>query len=316
MELDQLRTLLTVVEYGSFTKAAAALGLSQSTVSSHVKLLEIAVGAKLADRDRNRVQLTAQGAIFAAYARNMLTLQRDALASMQSERQGTLGQLHLTASTIPAEYLLPPMLAQLRRTHPGVGISLHTCSSRAALAAVVSRSAEVAIVGQRTKDRRLEFRAVATDQIVLVCAPPSPAPPPPADLSHVALISRAEGSGTRAATQGLLNEYRCHADERLDVEVNSTQAAKQCALHGLGMTLISKLAVEDELASGRLVTIPLPGTPAKRTFYIAWARGSTPSTGAEAFVALWIPDDATAPPGPDGAVHTGSVSQGLDMFSL
>lgn len=288
MDLDQLRTLLTVIEHGSFTRAATALGLSQSTVSSHIKLLETEVGAQLLDRDRGRVQLTSQGTILTRYARQILTLRREALSHMRAEQTGVLGQLNIAASTIAAEHLLPPLLATLRGTHPGVGISIDVGNSNHALTTVATRHAELAVVGQANSDRRFEFHELGHDEIVLVVAVPDPfnLRDDAVDLRRVPIVGRGEGSGTRAATEGLLAQYCGLAERPLDIEVGSTETAKRCVLHGLGVSLISRLAVADELTAGRLRVVPLPGTPVVRTFYVAWLRGSTLSPGGEAFVEI------------------------------
>lgn len=289
MDLDQLRTLLTVLEHGSFTRAATALGLSQSTVSGHIKLLETEVGAQLLDRDRGRVGLTSQGTILVGYARQILTLRQEALSHMQAERSGIVGQLAITASTIAAEHLLPPLLAALRHTHRGVGLRIQVGNSADALTSLSNRTCEIAVVGQRTGDRRFEFQPFGADDIVLVARRPDPFRLPldgTADLRQVPIVGRGEGSGTRAATETLLAQHCGQAERPLDVEVGSTEAAKRCVLHGLGVTFISRLAVTDELGGGSLQIIPLPGTPVPRTFHVAWLRGTTLSPAAEAFLGL------------------------------
>ncbi|TPV95687.1 MAG: LysR family transcriptional regulator [Myxococcales bacterium FL481] len=292
MDLDQLRTLLAVVEHGSFTRAATALGLSQSTVSAHIKLLESDVGAQLLDRDRGRVELTSQGAILVGYARQILTLRQQALSHLHAERSGVVGQLAITASTIGAEHLLPPLLAALRHSHRGVAVRLEVGNSRGALASLAQRTCELAVVGRASGDRRFEFRPFGADEIVLVGPLPDRYQLPldgTANLREVPIVGRGEGSGTRAATEMLLAEHCGLAERPLDIEVGSTESAKRCVLHGLGVTFISRFAVADELLAGRMQVIPLRGTPVARTFHVAWLRGATLSPAAEAFLKLALP---------------------------
>src|SRR5262245_35721580 len=82
VEIDQLRTLLAVLEHGSFTRAALAIHASQSTVSFHVRALEDAVGARLLDRRRRGVRPTPAGRVVASYARRIVTLRAEALARL------------------------------------------------------------------------------------------------------------------------------------------------------------------------------------------------------------------------------------------
>ena len=100
MEFDQLRTLLAVLEHGSFTRAAEALGLSQSTVSFHVKGLEAAVGSRLLDRGRDGVRATPQGEVLRGYAERLWALRGEALEQLRAESHGQRGRVVVAASMV------------------------------------------------------------------------------------------------------------------------------------------------------------------------------------------------------------------------
>src|SRR5262245_11822840 len=112
MDIDQLRTFLAVLDHGSFSHAAEARGIGQSTVSFHVKALETSVGAKLLDRRGGQVRPTATGNVLRRYALRIVSLRDEALARLRAEESGQVGRLTIAASTIPAEHLLPPVLAE------------------------------------------------------------------------------------------------------------------------------------------------------------------------------------------------------------
>ena len=103
MEIDQLRTFLSVLDHGGFSRAAEALRVGQSTVSFHVKALETAVGARLLDRRRGRVRATPAGRLLARYALKLVALRDEALARLRDEEAGERGRVRVAASTIPAE---------------------------------------------------------------------------------------------------------------------------------------------------------------------------------------------------------------------
>ena len=275
MEFDQLKTLLAVLEHGGFTRAAEALGLSQSTVSFHIKSLEKSLGTRLLDRGRDGVRPTAHGSTLARDATRMLDMRRQAAARLGALDTGVVGRIDVAASTIPGEYLLPEVLAQLRQTHPGVDVSVHVGDTN------------LAIIGSPSGDRKIDEVAIAEDTIVLV-GPSKPAVEF-ASLHDIPLVLRREGSGTRAAVADVLARALDGGESGPTVEVGSTEAAKRCALAGLGLAFVSRRAVERELSAGTLFVHPLPGLPASRTFYLATLRGVTLSPGASALRDLLVP---------------------------
>jgi len=295
VEFDQLRTLLAVLEHGSFTRAAEALGLSQSTVSFHIKGLEASVDARVLDRGRDGVQATPQGRILRRYAERLVGLRAEALACLESESRGEIGHVVVAASTVAAEVLLPPVLAQLRQSHPGVGATVGVSDSGTAVARLLAGDCDIALVGSPPQDRRLLSRPFATDEVVFVGPSPNPHLADSGDaelssLSRIPLVLRQEGSGTRAAVAELLARFAEPASAAR-VTVGSSEAAKRCVLAGLGMAFISRHAVAQELADGRLTLCALPGLPVRRSFFVAQLRNATPSSAGAALIDLLVDGD-------------------------
>jgi len=293
MEFDHLRTLLTVLEHGTFTRAAEAMGLSQSTISFHVKALESSVGTRLLDRGREGVRATAAGELLRGYAERLLALRGEALEGLREESQGHRGHVVVAASTIPGEYLLPDTLAKLRRTHPGVSVRVEISESSRALASLAARECDLALVGRKPHDRSLVAEPFAEDEVVLV----GPVPNPYAELitegdawlASVPLVLRGEGSGTRAAVAPLLARLASDAEAEggaVRVMVGSTEAAKRCVLAGLGLSFVSRMAVGDELEAGRLQVVPISGTPVVRQFWGVRLRDRSPSAATAALIDL------------------------------
>jgi DNA-binding transcriptional LysR family regulator len=293
MEFDQLRTLLAVLEHSSFTRAAEALGLSQSTVSFHVKGLEAAVGSRLLDRSRDGVRATPQGEVLRGYAERLLALRGEALEQLRAESHGQRGRVVVAASTIPGEYLLPSFLARLRLSHPGVSVRVEVSESSRALASLMARECDLALVGRRPPDRSLVAQPFAEDEVVLVGPSPNPFVAPGQvleveSLRHVPLVLRGEGSGTRAAVAELLTRASIEPESAARAVVGSTEAAKRCVLAGMGLSFLSRHAVADELAAGRLELVPLPGTPVRRRFWVVSLRDRSPSSAAAALLGLLL----------------------------
>ncbi len=287
MELDQLRTFLAVLRHGSFSRAGQALHLGQSTVSFHVKALEASVGSRLLDRRGGRVRLTASGATLERYARRIIGLRDEALQRLNAEGAGETGRLLVAASTIPGDYLLPPVLARFTQDHPKVAVRVEVSDSRRALEVLLAQQVDLAVVGARSSDRRLAFTAFAEDEVVLVGRSHHPLTsrrPTEAGLAKVHLIVREEGSGTRAAAAAFIALQG--TDGPPPLEVGSTNAAKQCVLEGAGLALLSRRAVERELREGTLALVSAPGLPVRRRFHLVRARAASPTPAARRFAQL------------------------------
>jgi DNA-binding transcriptional LysR family regulator len=283
MEIDQLRTYLAVVELGSFSRAAEKLGLAQSTVSFQMKALETAAGARLFDRRGGKAVPTPAGKLLRRDAQRLLGLHDEALRRLRAEEDGSAGSITVAASTIPAEYLLPPVLAVLRARYPAVSLRIETSDSAGALSALLAQECDIAVVGSSVRDRRVATGVFADDEVLCVGVK-SLVPRRrlrAADLSELPLVLRHVGSGTREAVEPLL--VRAGSGRPL-LEVGSTEAARRCVLAGLGLGFLSRHAVADDLARGTLVSVELAGTPVRRRFHAARLRRVTPPAAA---VRLW-----------------------------
>jgi DNA-binding transcriptional LysR family regulator len=225
------------------------------------------------------------------YAERLWALRGEALEQLRAESHGQRGRVVVAASTIPGEYLLPPYLARLRLSHPRVSVRVEVSESSRAIASLMARECDLALVGRRPPDRSLVAQPFAEDEVVLVGPSPNPFVVPGRaleveSLRHVPLVLRGEGSGTRAAVAELLARASTEPDAAARVVVGSTEAAKRCVLAGMGLSFISRHAVSDELAAGRLELVPLPGTPVPRRFWVVSLRDRSPSSAAAALLGL------------------------------
>jgi DNA-binding transcriptional LysR family regulator len=286
MEFDQLRTFLAVLEHKSFVRAGQALHVGQSTVSFHVKALESRVGATLIERGRGAIEPTAAGRVLQPYAERIVALVDEAGLRLRAGESGEVGRLVLAASTIPGEYLVPALLAEFRRNHPRIQVEMGVSDSEQAITALLARKVDLALVGKKPRDRRVIASLFASDEVVLVGPVPNPFAPKGRltlkELRGVPLILREQGSGTRDAIARILP----HLGDAPVLRVGSSEAAKRCVQHGLGLAFVSRQAVGGEVAAGLFQVVELPGTPVRRPFYVAHLRSVTPSAAARAFLAL------------------------------
>lgn len=292
MNLQQLRAFIAVVERGTLSRAAEALQLGQSTVSFRIKGLEESVGARLLDRGGAEAQLTRAGVLLVPFARRILETADEAVERLRAEDEEPSGEVCIAASTVPAEYLLPPLLAAFRARYPAVSLVVRVSDSRAAARALLDGDCALGFLGVEPGDRgRLVQEPFAEDDIVLVGAAAGPFAAPErldaAGLMASAWVRRQVGSGTREAVDALLGDAL--RGEPGQVQVGSTEAVRRCVLAGLGVAFVSRAAVADDLRAGTLRVVEFPGTPLRRGFHKVRLRSRTLSAAAEALWSFEVP---------------------------
>jgi DNA-binding transcriptional LysR family regulator len=290
-EVRDLEAFVAVADTGSFTAAAQSLLLTQPTVSARIASLEAALDAKLLDRGPGGVKCTPVGEIVLERARRLLRDRLEIADTVHHFLGRPGGTLELGASSIPGAYLLPPLIADLRKAHPGIRVRLDVSDTDETLAQLRSGRFELAIVGREVKEEGLVSRRIWKDEILFVASPELVSSLAgdlgPRSIQSLPIVLRETGSGTRAA--GLAALERAGAPfEALNIvlEVSGNVGAREAALQGIGATFLSRFAVEESLASGRLVAIPLPGSPLTRHFALLTRSGRTLSPAAAKLVRL------------------------------
>ncbi len=290
MDLRLLDVFCAVYEERSFSLAARRLGLTQPTVSAHVKSLERSLAARLFDRSARRVDPTRAGEVLYDAIRPLAELRRAAAERLGRFLQRLEGDLLLGASTIPGEYLLPPRIGAFRKTHPGIRVRLIIRDSKAVLEELLAGRIEVGFVGARLSDGKLRFTPFGKDRLVLIAPPGFPAPKrggiPLEQLKRHPMLVREQGSGTRHAFEEALGRLGLRLEE-LDIvaELGSTAAVKEAVRSGVGLAVVSELAVACELANGQLQRVPVRRLdPLLREFFVVVAAGRTASPLCEAFL--------------------------------
>ena len=267
--ITQLTAFLAVVRGGSVTAAADELVVTQPSVSAAVAALSRAVGTDLLERSGRGVQLTRAGAAFAPYAQDIVGLldagRRAALAAADAEAHS----LRIAAVPTAAESFVPVLMQAFRQAHPDVELTLVVGNNEEVVARVVSHEDDVAISGRPPASERLIAKPFRQNEIVCITSADDPAaaagPSAAAMLTDRSWLLRERGSGTRAMNERFL------ADRGLaprTLTLGSNGAIKQAARAGLGVSLISRAAVESELEVGALGEIRLTDGPEARPWFV------------------------------------------------
>jgi DNA-binding transcriptional LysR family regulator len=289
VDLRQLEVFAGVYELRSFSRAASALRLTQSTVSEHVRLLEEELGTRVFDRLSRETVPTRAGELLYGYARQMLLLRTEARQALDQFLGQVTGTLLVGASTIPGEYVLPAVIGRFRGHHPRVAITLQISDSRGIAQAVLDGQVDMGVVGADPGNRVLETRTLMPDELVLVI-PPSHAwagrdEATLAEVRTEPLIVREPGSGSRQALERALESSGGGLEDmQVVAEMGSTSAIKQAVKAGVGVSIVSRRAVEDECRHGLLGCVKLKDLAVTRQFYVVVHAGRSRSPLCQAFL--------------------------------
>jgi len=175
------RAFLVAAEEGSFSAAARALGLAQPTVGRQVAGLEEELGVVLLRREGRRLELTPSGLELVEHVRAMGEAARRMSLAAAGQAQAVEGPVAITASEAVSAYLLPPLLAGLRRDHPGIEIELVVTNE---VRDLQRREADIAVRNMQPKQPDVIAKKVGQSLAHLYATP--------AYLERVGVVTRAD----------------------------------------------------------------------------------------------------------------------------
>jgi DNA-binding transcriptional LysR family regulator len=270
LNLHHLSIFQAVADAGNVTRAANHLMISQPAVSKQVKLLEQSLGTTLLQRSRRGVQLTEAGQLLAGYANRIQSLSAEAESAIEQMQSLRRGRLSVAASPTIGTYLLPKVLVRFRLKYPGIQLKMEIQQAAVLFDRMASESLiDVALTEMEPSTDPLEFQTFMRDQFIAIAAHRHP-------LSRKKTVSMAEfakaGLILRDSTApgGSFVEQFLR-QERIDVKpilrLSSTEAIKEAVAAGLGVGIVSGLAVKSDLALKRLAAISVRGLNIRRPLY-------------------------------------------------
>lgn len=277
MKLKQMEVFVAVAETKSFSGAAKKLYLTQPTVSAHICALEKELNAKLFDRNTREVCLTDQGVQLYQYAREMIFLENRIQELFLSDQEKEKRHLIIAASTIPFQYLLPDILAKFQADYPDDLFEVRESDSTEVIEEVVNHTADIGFTGTIVENEACCYLPFYEDELVILT--------PDTEkyrkiqekgsglkwMQNESLIMREKGSGTRKEAEKQLKQAGINV-EKLHViaNVRSTEAIKRSVKNGIGITVISKLAVQEELKNKEFLTFPIKKGGSKRKLNLVY----------------------------------------------
>ena len=288
MDIHRLEVFCKVVELKSFTKAAEAVFLSQPTVSEHLRSLEEMLEERLVDRLGREALPTQAGQILYKYAKKIIRLRLETMQAMASYRGEMAGHLCLGASTIPGAYILPQRIGGFKKLHPAIQITLSIGNSRTVADGVLAGDTEFGVVGARWSDPALNWLEILDDELVLAVYPSHPFAKEkavePARLLNEPMIIRERDSGTRRVVTQLLEKHLDQSRLQIVAEMGSTEAVRQGVKAEVGIAILSRRAVAEDIDRGSLVAVPLSNLRLSRPFYLITRKNRQPSPICSTFL--------------------------------
>lgn len=283
--LHRLRAFIEAAECLSYSGAARRLGISQPAVSGHIRRLERLTGAPLFIRDGHKVALTEAGHALLRQAKRVESSVQE-MQELMAGLQGTIaGHLVLGASTI-WEYLLPELMAGFREVHPQVSMELIVGNSSRIVELMLERRMHLGFTGDDGGRADLEAIPVMESEIVLVAAPDHPlagrAEVAPESLAGLPFVFREADSATAKIASQYLESLGVVPGPV--VEFGSHEALKGAVRAGFGLGMLSRAAVQQELATGSLRLVHVQGPPCLRQLYVLRSRSRPQRAARDAFL--------------------------------
>jgi len=278
MDLDTLQVFAVVAREGSFTKAAAVLGVSQPSISERMHRLEAQLGTPAFVRRGRGVGLTAEGGALRALADRALALARETDDLVSGLAGLDRGLIRGAASTTIAGYVLPSAIARLRAKRPGVDVEIAVGNTAEMADAVERGDSGWALVEGPVAESRLAIRRFRDDELILIVAASHPwarrrRAIAPSALSDEAFIAREPGSGTGAVVERALVGVGIQLTPR--VRIADSRGIAEAVASGAGVGIVSELVAAPLLQSGRLARVAIAGLSLVRPLSLVHLPGRT-----------------------------------------
>lgn len=271
MELRQLKTFVAVAELRHFAKAAGRRNLSQPAVSHQIALLEEELGARLLNRAARNVSLTVAGEVFLGEARRILAAVDRAHERMDEVARGAVGRIRLGATPTAGLYWLPSRLVIYRQAHRDYELRFEIAAAPLLAARVARNDLDMAIIDGPIPGGELRGTPLAGDTFLIVAAPGSPLlredEVKSSRLEGEPWLLREDGSDTRRQTLAWWHRQRIAPSRTMTFD--GPDAVKRSVMAGLGIAMVSKLTVKDELAAGMLAAIAIKAALPERSILLA-----------------------------------------------
>src|SRR4030043_683660 len=291
MNLDHLKTYIEVVTTGNFSEVAKKLGISQPAVSFQIQKLEQDLGVRLIDRKQKKLTLTEPGKRLLSFARKVQNEYVVMLEDMNQLREEVIGNLFISASTIPGDFILPPLLSEFNTLHPSVQLQVVVSDSGQVIEDVENGTYDVGFCGIMPENKAMEAVKIAEDEIVLIVAAGHPFAGRKSvsfmEITEETFIAREKLSGTQKNVASLLSKAGFDISLcKPSLILGTTEAVVSAVESRSGIAFVSNYAIKKSLSLGMVETVNVEGLTLKRDFYCIYRKERIVSRLLDEFISF------------------------------
>lgn len=286
MDLHQLYVFTKVVEHKSFSKAAEDIFLSQSTVSSHIQSLEKMLKMKLFDRIGKEIIITDNGKRLYYWALKLMELRDHAMLDLNQGLADLRGAVHLGASSVPSQFIVPKMVKQFREKFSDITFHIHQSPSKNTAEKVLTGALDIGILGEKYENEMLHYIPLLKEKLVLITSRQIRMNSPVSihEIIKHPFIMRNSGSGTNAMLERFLKKKQIKLTEMNIVAYTDSLSLIQFVAQGIGISIISELAAKEYYSNQMINMYEIEGFSDERYFYLIYNTKRTLSLISKLFI--------------------------------
>jgi len=286
MDIAALRTFLAVAQERSFSRAAAKVHRTQPAVSQAIRRLEVDLGEQLFDRSSKSGTLTDAGRVLHNYSQRLVRLAEETESAMRELRDLQRGRVLIGANEAAVHTLLP-LIGRFRERFPDLSIDVRRVPARQIAVEVQQGSLDFGALTFRPIEAGLLEMPIGTDELVLLVHPAHPlASRRQVTMEQLAtepVVAHNDPSPARERVLQLFEQR--HIALKMMISLPSLDGIKRAVELKLGVALLPRRCAITEIASGRLVAVPVAGVSRRRQVMLVCRRGNR-SHASDAFLAL------------------------------
>ncbi len=287
MNFNQLRVFYEVAKAGNFTAAAKRLSVSQPAVSLQMRALEDTAGVKLYERIGGKPVLTQAGLRLQSYAERIFAIANEAEQQLALMRKTEHKSLSIATTKLIAAYYLPATVGAFKALHQEMNIRLDIGTNSWAIEDVLSGSSDIGLVVNAISDE-LERFVIFEDSLLLILPPNhSAARTGKVQYEQETMILRERGSRTRAIAEEAFNAKGIVLDQTM--ELADAEAIKRAVRAGLGISVITAMAVQEEVKAGALAARPFLDGKSTMRIELIYRRERTITPSMRHFMDAFFP---------------------------
>jgi LysR family transcriptional regulator, low CO2-responsive transcriptional regulator len=294
MDFDQLETFFEVARHASFSRAAEKRFRTQPAVSSQIRGLEEAVGARLFDRSGGRVSLTGAGKVFLKYVENTLEARKAMLVSIAETERVPRGEIIVGANEGTCLHILPEVFADFKKQYPDVSLSIKRADYAKILESVTDNSVDFGVVSLPVTDNRLTVVLIHRDELTVIAPPHHPlGRMKSATIAQVAKFPLVvpKAGHTRDAIEELFHERRLKPN--FTMELDSSELLKRFVAADVGVGFIARSNVEEDVRARALIAIPTSDAQVRRDLALVFRKDKALSRAALALIDIAVNHKST-----------------------